>query len=145
MIFGGTALALLSAWFILYWIFRRRLPGTPWFYRCAAVAGVISVFCIECGWTVTEVGRQPWIVYNFLRTADAVTTAGMVRPLFAIIVVIYTLIAIATVLTLRKMSRRWQAGDTLESPVPVPYGPVHVVSTTETPHVGAAAGSREEP
>src|SRR5215471_10356570 len=53
MIFGGTGLALLATWFILYWIFRRRLPGTAWFYRCAAIAGAVSVFCVECGWIVT--------------------------------------------------------------------------------------------
>ena len=79
MVFGGTAWRCSPTWFLLYWIVRRRLPGTRWFYRCAAVAGVLSVFCVECGWIVTEVGRQPWIVYNFLRTADAVTNAGIVR------------------------------------------------------------------
>ena len=42
MVFGGTGLALLAAWYLLYWIFRRRLPGTKWFYRFAAVAGVLS-------------------------------------------------------------------------------------------------------
>ena len=48
MVFGGTALALLSTWYLLYWIIRRRLPGTAWFYRFAAVAGVLSVLCVEC-------------------------------------------------------------------------------------------------
>ena len=78
MVFGGTALALLATWYVVYWMVKRRLPGTAWFYRCAAVAGALSVLCVECGWIVTEVGRQPWIVYNFMRTADAVTTAGFV-------------------------------------------------------------------
>ena len=124
MVFGGTGLALLAAWYLLYWIIRRRLPVTKWFYRCAAVAGILSVFCIECGWVVTEVGRQPWIIYNILRTADAVTLAGIVRPLEAIVVIIYALIAIATVLTLRAMSRRWAEGETQ---VPSgPYAPIGV-------------------
>ncbi|MBV9328560.1 MAG: cytochrome ubiquinol oxidase subunit I [Chloroflexi bacterium] len=146
MIFGGTGLALLATWYLLYWIIRRRLPGTAWFYRCAAVAGVLSVFCIECGWTVTEVGRQPWIVYNILRTADAVTTAGMVRPLFAVVLVIYGLIIVATVLTLRSMSRRWNAGEVVEPNIP--YGPIIASSNgTTTPpatsplaSVGASEG-----
>jgi cytochrome bd ubiquinol oxidase subunit I len=125
MVFGGTALALLSTWFLLYWIVRRRLPGTRWFYRCAAVAGVLSVFCVECGWIVTEVGRQPWIVYNFMRTADAVTTAGIARPMLGIVVVIYVIIGVVTVLTLRAMSRRWAA----DEPIPPggPYSPVHAL------------------
>jgi cytochrome bd ubiquinol oxidase subunit I len=81
MVFGGSALALLATWFVLYWLIRRRLPGAPWFYRCAAVAGVVSVACVECGWIVTEVGRQPWIVYNIMPTASAVTNAGIARTL----------------------------------------------------------------
>ncbi|HEY1292197.1 MAG TPA: cytochrome ubiquinol oxidase subunit I [Chloroflexota bacterium] len=142
MIFGGTALALLSAWFILYWIFRRRLPRTAWFYRCAAIAGLISVFCLECGWIVTEVGRQPWIVYNFMRTADSVTTAGMVRPFFAVAVVVYVVVAVVTVLVLREMSRRWAAGDVLAPGVP--YGPVGVPSSVAMPPPPAVpTGSRE--
>jgi cytochrome d ubiquinol oxidase subunit I len=142
MIFGGTGLALLATWYVLYWIFRRRLPGTAWFYRCAAVAGVLSVFCIECGWTVTEVGRQPWIVYNILTTANAVTNAGIVRALFAIVVVLYIVIAIVTVLTLRAMSRRWTEGDTLGPSVP--YGPVGELITTPTPSALVAPTSGRE-
>jgi cytochrome d ubiquinol oxidase subunit I len=141
MVFGGTGLALLATWYLLYWIFRRRLPRTKWFYRCAALAGVLSVFCIECGWVVTEVGRQPWIIYNILRTADAVTLAGMVRPLEVVVVFIYALIAIATVLTLRVMSRRWAEG---EDEVPSgPYAPRDVPPATVEPPLAVPAGSRE--
>jgi cytochrome d ubiquinol oxidase subunit I len=121
MIFGGTALALLSAWFIVYWLVRRRLPGTPWFYRCAAVAGALSVFCMWCGWTVTEVGRQPWVVYGFLRTEDAVTTAGGVPIMFGAILVLYATVGTAAILILRTMSRRWREG--VDDVSDVPYGP----------------------
>jgi cytochrome d ubiquinol oxidase subunit I len=141
MIFGGTALALLAMWYLLYWLVKRRVPGTSWFYRCAAIAGVVSAFCIECGWIVTEVGRQPWVVYNILRTADAVTTAGIVRPLFAVVVVVYALIAFATVWTLRIMSRRWSADETLDAPVP--YGPIGSSNPTPTPPL-ATAGTRQD-
>jgi cytochrome bd ubiquinol oxidase subunit I len=148
MIFGGTALALLATWYLLYWIFRRRLPGTAWFYRPAAIAGAISVFCIECGWTVTEVGRQPWIVYNIMRTENAVTNAGIARPMLVIVVILYALIAAATVLTLRAMSRRWATGEALDQNVP--YGPVSVpMSTPVTPPseatpVAAPTGSPDD-
>jgi cytochrome d ubiquinol oxidase subunit I len=141
MIFGGTILALLSVWYLLYWIFRRRLPGTAWFYRVAAVAGAVSVFCIECGWTVTEVGRQPWIVYNILRTADAVTYAGMVRPFFALVIVIYAVVAAATVMTLRVMSRRWTSGAGSEPSVP--YGPIGASVDGSQPPLAALSSSRQ--
>jgi cytochrome d ubiquinol oxidase subunit I len=106
---------------------------------------VLSVFCIWCGWTVTEVGRQPWVVYNFLRTSDAATNAGIVRPLFAIVVIVYLTIAVATVLVLRTMSRRWAAGEPLEPTVP--YGPVPVAvpsATVSSPPLAAPSGSRRE-
>jgi cytochrome d ubiquinol oxidase subunit I len=145
MVFGGTGLALLAVWYLLYWIVRRRLPGTRWFYRCAALAGALSVFCIECGWTVTEVGRQPWIVYNILRTADAVTLAGIARPLFAIVVVVYALIAAATVVTLRTMSRRWSTGVALHQAVP--YGPTAPGVSVGEPAapVATASSNRDAP
>jgi len=136
MVFGGTALALLATWFGVYWVVKRRLPGTPWFYRGAAVAGALSVFCVECGWIVTEVGRQPWIIYNIMRTADAVTTNGFVRTFGVVVVIVYALIALATVLALRVMSQRWRAGDPLEAIVP--YGP------TDSGELAAASTSRED-
>jgi cytochrome d ubiquinol oxidase subunit I len=142
MVFGGTALALLSAWYLLYWIVRRRLPGTPWFYRGAAVSGVLSVLCVECGWIVTEVGRQPWIVYGIMRTSDAVTNAGFVRVFGVVVVIVYVLIATTTVLTLRVMSRRWRAGDPLEAIVP--YGPTAVASPTEARPLAGAGSKRED-
>jgi cytochrome d ubiquinol oxidase subunit I len=142
MVLGGSALLLPVAWFVLSWLFRRRLPGTDWFYRLAAICGVLAVFCVECGWVVTEVGRQPWIVYNFLRTADAVTTAGMVRPFFGAVVVIYVLIAIGVLVVLRAMSSRWTVGDILGPSVP--YGPVGVSTSAAIPPPEAApTGSRE--
>jgi cytochrome d ubiquinol oxidase subunit I len=142
MVFGGTGLALLATWYLLYWIFRRRLPGTKWFYRCAAVAGLLSMFCIECGWVVTEVGRQPWIVYNYLRTADAVTASGIARPMLVIVMAIYIIIGVATILTLRAMSARWAAGAT---PVRIgPYAPPEPPRVSVEPPRAVAAGSREE-
>ena len=72
----GTALLLLAAWFAFAWWRRRDLPADAR-GSCgpAAVAGVAAVVALECGWIVTEVGRQPWIVNGFMRTSDAVTPA----------------------------------------------------------------------
>ena len=69
----GTLLFLLSVWYALSWIFRRRMPASKWFLRAAATAGVAAVITMEAGWIVTEVGRQPWIVYGHMKVEDAVT------------------------------------------------------------------------
>ena len=52
---------------------------------------------LECGWIVTEVGRQPWVVYEVMRTEDAVTGASGVWVTFAAVVVLYAALGVATV------------------------------------------------
>jgi cytochrome bd ubiquinol oxidase subunit I len=101
----GTALLGLGLWFAFAWWRRRDLPRSPWFLRFAALSGVAAVVAMEAGWITTEVGRQPWIVYGYLRTADAVSTApGLRVGLFALIAV-YTVLTAATVYVLRLLAR----------------------------------------
>ncbi len=73
MIGLGTLLLLLSAWYGLCWLVRRDMPRSRWFLRFASVAGVAAVVAMEAGWVVSEVGRQPWIVYNLMKVEDAAT------------------------------------------------------------------------
>jgi cytochrome d ubiquinol oxidase subunit I len=103
---------------------------------------VVSVACVECGWIVTEVGRQPWIVYNVLTTANAVTHAGIARLLLPVVVTLYAPIAVVTGLTLRVMSRRWPES---ELDQPVPYGPVVVRHSNGTAASLARPVERREP
>jgi cytochrome d ubiquinol oxidase subunit I len=80
----------------------------------------VSLISLECGWVVTEVGRQPWTVQGLLLTRDAVTGVDVNLWWFlALILVVYTAVGIATVLVLRSMRRRWAAGEDPD----VPYGP----------------------
>src|SRR4051794_25112377 len=116
-----TALIALGAWFGFVWWRRRDIPKTKWFLRAVAVSGLSAVAALECGWIVTEVGRQPWVVYNVMRTEDAVTGASGVWITFAATLALYAVLGIATVLILRTMSRRWRSAD--EGEVEVPYGP----------------------
>ena len=122
MVLTASALALLALWFGFVWWRRRRLPKTRWFLRCAAVSGVALLVTMEAGWIVTEVGRQPWIVYNVLRTKDAVTDHGGIWISFALIVVLYLLVAVGLITALRVMARRWRDRDEFADS-DVPYGP----------------------
>jgi len=117
----GSALMLLAVWFAVVWWRRRDLPRTDWFLRAAALGGVATIVALECGWIVTEVGRQPWIVHEVMRTEDAVTTADGIWFSLAAVVVLYTLIGIGAVLALRALSRRWREQGV--EAVDVPYGP----------------------
>ena len=111
----------LAAWFAFAWWRRRAIPRTRWFLRAAAVAGVASVVCMEAGWVVTEVGRQPWIVYQVQRTADAVTRSDGIWVIFGVTFFVYSFVIAATVLVLQSMARRWRTADADEPTVP--YGP----------------------
>jgi cytochrome bd ubiquinol oxidase subunit I len=126
-----TMLIALGAWLAFAWWRRRDIPQTKWFLRAVAVSGVASVVALECGWIVTEVGRQPWIVYNVMRTEDAVTQAGGVWVTFAVVVLLYVMLGAVLVVTLRAMARRWRAGD--EDDSEVPYGPYEPAVLSEGP------------
>src|SRR4051795_1294827 len=116
-----TMLIGLGAWFGFVWWRRRDIPQTKWFLRACAVAGVAAVVALECGWIVTEVGRQPWIVNNVMRTSDAVTQADGIWVTFAAVLALYLALGATLIITLRAMSRRWREAD--EEDVDVPYGP----------------------
>ncbi len=116
-----SALIVLGLWLGIAWWRKRDIPKTPWFLRAVAVSGVAAIVALECGWIVTEVGRQPWIVYEVMRTEDAVTDASGVWVSLGVVLVLYTALGIATVLVLRAMTRRWRAAETDD--VDVPYGP----------------------
>ena len=124
----GIVGAALSAWYLWVVWRRRRLPEQRWFYRLAALAGAGSYLTVELGWITTEVGRQPWIVYNVMRVSDAVTTApaAFIWSMLTVLVVTYALIAFFFVTLLLRLSARWRREDLGEPGAPevgVPYGP----------------------
>ncbi|HEY1276013.1 MAG TPA: cytochrome ubiquinol oxidase subunit I [Thermoleophilaceae bacterium] len=117
-----TALIALGLWLGIQWWRKRDFPQTPWFLRAVAVSGVAAIVALEAGWIVTEVGRQPWVVYEEMRTADAVTKADGIWVTFTLVLLLYAVLGAATILTLRLMSRRWR-GVEVEDDTDVPYGP----------------------
>jgi cytochrome bd ubiquinol oxidase subunit I len=128
----ATLLFLLAAWFAIAWYRKRDLPATKWFLRASALAGVAAVVALECGWIVTEVGRQPWIVNGYMRTSEAVTPAQGIWWVFGVTMALYAAIGVITVLVLRGLSRRWREGKPEE--VELPYSP-----PPSAPRSGASA------
>jgi cytochrome d ubiquinol oxidase subunit I len=118
----GTGLLLLGIWLAISWWRKRDIPSTPWFLRAVAVSGAGAVAALEAGWIVTEVGRQPWIVYEHMRIEDAVTGASGIWLTFAIVIVLYTALAAATIVTLRTMASRWRDADDEDEDAGLPYG-----------------------
>jgi len=116
-----TVLIGLALWLGIGWWRKKDFPQSRWFLRATAVSGVASIVALECGWIVTEVGRQPWIVYNIMRTSDAVTNSSGIWVTFTIIVLLYVALGASLILSLRAMSRRWRSEDDQEESGP--YSP----------------------
>jgi len=127
----GSALMLLALW-LLYSVFKKRdIPATPWFLKAVSVSGVGAILALWSGWIVTEVGRQPWIVYKYMKTSEAVTHADGIWAAFIFTLFLYGAIGTIAVLVLRRMSRRWrEGGEGTAEDLPSPYSP-------ETPEVPA--------
>jgi cytochrome d ubiquinol oxidase subunit I len=126
----GTLLVLLGLWALFLRWRRRDYATAPWFLRAAALSGVAAVVAMEAGWIVTEVGRQPWIVYLVLRTTDAVTHAAGVEATFVAVVGLYAALGIGLLVALGGLARRWAAQDAAAGgradvaiDDAVPYGP----------------------
>ena len=116
----GFSLVALVLW---YWFRRWRgsdlLDRSTWFRRGVVVAGPAAMTALIAGWIVTEVGRQPWIVYGVMRVDEAVTDAGWIWWSLTTIVVVYASMTVFGAVVLRAMSRRWREGGEMR----VPYGP----------------------
>ena len=123
MVMIGTLLFVLSAWGAWYWKFHRDVLLTRWFLVPMALAGIGSILAMELGWIVTEVGRQPWVVWHVLRTSDAVTPSSGVPVTLAVTVGIYFILTGTTIGVPWLMSRRWRKEAPDEDVEQVPYGP----------------------
>lgn len=91
----GLGLLMILVGAIGLWLrLRRRLYDSAWFLRFALAMGPSGLVAILAGWITTEVGRQPWIVYGLMRTADGASPvgAGRLTASLAIFVVVYCVV-----------------------------------------------------
>jgi cytochrome d ubiquinol oxidase subunit I len=110
MVACGMAMMSMAAWSAWRgWRARRKKWETwldsKWFLRALIVAAPLGFIAIETGWVVTEVGRQPWIIYGVMRTAEAVTPMpGLVVPFITFTLLYIFLAAITVWLLLRQVA-----------------------------------------
>jgi cytochrome d ubiquinol oxidase subunit I len=102
----GTLLLFLGALFLYVWIRKRRLPRSRLFYWSIVASGPLAFIALISGWIVTEVGRQPWVVYNVMRTKDAVTDAGGLEIAYGVLVLVYVALTGAAFWLLRRLAAR---------------------------------------
>ncbi|NIJ52392.1 cytochrome ubiquinol oxidase subunit I [Dyadobacter arcticus] len=100
MVGSGMAMMLIAIiYFFSLWKQKRWLSSN-WILKLFAIATPLGFIAVEAGWTVTEVGRQPWIIYNIMRTADAVTPMPGISYSFYLFSAIYISLAIIVIFML---------------------------------------------
>jgi len=108
MVACGVAMMLVALWAAWRYLRGRRdyrWLNSKWLLRTLIAAAPLGFIAIETGWVVTEVGRQPWIIYGVMRTHEAVTPMpGLIVP-FLTFTVLYIFLALVTVwLLLRQVA-----------------------------------------
>ena len=98
----GFAMAAIPLWAL--WLLWRRhtMFNTVWFLRALVAATPLGFIAVEAGWVVTEVGRQPWIIYHVMLTRNAVTP----MPRLGVQLVVFSAIYIFLGLTVLRLMGR---------------------------------------
>jgi len=103
---GFFALLVVTLFWFFFWREKRRVLEKRWLLAGIILAGPLTVVAVICGWMVTEMGRQPWVINGFLRTSDAVTPAPWVSMSFLVFVLVYILLSFALIRLLLGLARQ---------------------------------------
>ncbi len=99
---GSLLMAVASLWLLAKFKFKHWLES-DWFYKILVFCLPLGFVALEAGWIVTEVGRQPWIIYKVMKTADSVTPVPGLEVAFAFVVVLYTVLGLFSTVLLRRI------------------------------------------
>jgi len=102
MIAIGSVMMLIGIlYFIALWK-KKSWLSKSWFLKLFILSTPFGFIAVEAGWTVTEVGRQPWIIQGIMRTSDAVTPMPGIHYTFYVFTFIYFTLSLAVVFLLSR-------------------------------------------
>jgi cytochrome d ubiquinol oxidase subunit I len=102
MVACGTAMMLIALWGGIIWWKQRSLPDSDLYLKALILTSPLGFVALETGWMVTELGRQPWVVHNIIRTRDAATPMpGLIFP-FTTFCVLYIFLMLIVVFLIRR-------------------------------------------
>ena len=104
----GFVFVALTAW---AWFKRDSIEHSPVFLKVLVWSIPLPYIAIQTGWTLAEVGRQPWIVYGLMRTSDAVSPLAVSQVAVSALafILVYGLLGIADFYLLFKYARKGPA------------------------------------
>lgn len=106
MVAIGMWMTLLA---MVYWVGMKRswsMVKQKWFQWLIVLGGPLSIIAIETGWWFAEVGRQPWILRGYMRTAEAATSSNQVDLMLILFSGLYLILGIGSIVVLRRMFKR---------------------------------------
>ncbi|MGN6397281.1 MAG: cytochrome ubiquinol oxidase subunit I [Mucilaginibacter sp.] len=102
MIAIGSAMMLVGLlYFAAIWKKRSWLVK-GWFLKLFILSTPFGFIAVEAGWTVTEVGRQPWIIQGVMRTSEAITPMPGIAYSFYLFTAVYLILSIAVIFLLSR-------------------------------------------
>ncbi|QRF23400.1 cytochrome ubiquinol oxidase subunit I [Alicyclobacillus sp. TC] len=118
----GTLLIFFAifAWLVKTLRKQHEYPFPNWMLGVTVLTGPLAMLAIELGWIYACIGRQPWIIYHVMRTADAVTSAPYVGWMFVLFMLLYLLLAIGSITVLRFYFSRHPLSDDIDPSAPKP-------------------------
>jgi cytochrome d ubiquinol oxidase subunit I len=131
MVGCGSVLSLLGLLFLYLRLRKPELLASRRFLRAVALCTPLGFLAVEAGWVVSEVGRQPWMVWQQMKVEDSATANTGVWIMTILVAALYIGLGITTVLILRMMSKRFRERG--ESDDDVPYGPSEPPPGTPSP------------
>jgi len=102
MVMIGFFLAFVSLLYLLFTIKWPHVLMKKWWLRLIAISTPLGFLAVEAGWTVTEVGRQPWIIYGVMRTKDAVSSMPGLKYSLLVVTTVYLLLSLILVWLMRR-------------------------------------------
>jgi cytochrome bd ubiquinol oxidase subunit I len=105
VLFGSFVMLIAILFWLLFFVRKLVVPQYRWLLWGIVLCGPMSLLAVECGWIVTEEGRQPWVIYNYLRTSDAVTPAPFLNLTFVIFTLTYLMLAVMLIVLLVRQAK----------------------------------------
>ena len=119
-------LMLIAGWVGAWLWFRGRLFTTKWYLETVQYVWPLGFIAILAGWYVTEIGRQPWVAYGILRTADAASPVApsAVLTTLVLFILVYTCVFATGIYYINRLIEYGPKGAAVETPDALPSRPL---------------------
>jgi len=102
MVASGFFLAFVSVLYLIFSFKWRQVLMKKWWLILIACTTPLGFLAVEAGWTVTETGRQPWIIYGIMRIKDAVSPMPGLHYSFYVITLVYILLSLIIIWLMKR-------------------------------------------